>query len=200
MTAPTRSLAAALTISSLMIGGCALRRVDSYLARDVNLASYRTYAWSPVQPGTTGDVRLDNNEIFQERVRAAVEKQLAAHGFEKTAGAPQLLVHYRASVEQRFDVPELEPWESCAECKPFIYDAGTLLIQLVDARTNQLLWRGWSKANVDRIVDNQPWLEEHIDETVAKIFERLPFPLSGRLAPHERQEDSGVAPPSTSGS
>ena len=193
MTAPTRSrLAAALTISSLMLGGCALRRVDSYLARGVNLASYRTYAWSPVQRGATGDVRLDNNEIFQELVRASVEKQLASRGFEKTADVPQLLVHFHASVEQRIDAPELETWETCADCTPFIYDAGTLLVQLVDARTNQLLWRGWSRANVDRIVDHQQWLEEHIDETVAKIFERLPFPLSGRLAPHESREDAGL--------
>jgi hypothetical protein len=189
---PRSRLAAALTICSLTIGGCAVRRVDSYLARGVNLASYRTYAWRPVQPGATGDVRLDNNEIFQERVLTAVEKQLAARGFEKTMAAPQLLVHYHASVEQRIDLTELEPWESCAECKPFIYDAGTLMIDLVDARTNDLLWRGWSQSNIDGIVDNQRWLEEQIDETVAKIFERLPFQLGGPLAPHKSREDAGL--------
>jgi len=185
-------LAAALTICSLTISGCAVRRVDSYLARGVNLASYRTYAWRPVQPGATGDVRLDNNEMFQERVQAAVERQLASRGFEKTVAAPQLLVHYHANVEQRIDLTELEPWESCAECKPFIYDASTLMIDLVDARTNDLLWRGWSQSNIDGIVDNQRWLEEQIDETVAKIFERLPFPFSGPLAPRESREDAGL--------
>ena len=178
MTRPTRlRLAAVLAISSVMMAGCALRRVDSYLARGANLASYRTYAWGPADRSGTGDVRLDNNEIFQERVRVAVEKQLAARGFEKTAAAPQVLVHYHASVEQRIDLTESEPWQSCPDCKPFIYDAGTIVIDLVDAPTGDLLWRGWSTANIDRIVDNQQWLEEHIDETVAKIFERLPSSL-----------------------
>jgi hypothetical protein len=192
MTVPRSGLAAALILCSLTIGGCAVRRVDSYLARGVNLASYRTYAWTPVQPGATGDVRLDNNEIFQQCVQAAVEKQLVSRGFEKTVTAPQLLVHYHASVEQRIDLTEREPWEACAECKPFIYDAGTLMIDLVDARTSDLLWRGWSQSNIDGIVDNQRWLEDQIDETVAKIFERLPFPLSGPLAPRERREDAGL--------
>jgi uncharacterized protein DUF4136 len=178
MTSPTRlRLGAALAVWGLMIGGCAVRRVDSYLARGAVLASARTYAWGPASRAGTGDVRLDNNEIFQERVLAAVEKQLAARGFEKTAAAPQLLVHYHANVDQRIDLAELEPWESCAGCKPFIYDAGTIVIDLVDARTDDLLWRGWSRANIDRLIDNQQWLEEHIDETVAKIFERLPSPL-----------------------
>jgi hypothetical protein len=194
MTASTHSqLAAALTICGLTVGGCALRQVDSYLARNANLASYRTYAWRPVHPGVTGDVRLDSNEMFQECVRAAVDKQLSSRGFEKTAAAPQLLVHYHASVEQLIELSELEPWEPCAECKPFIYDAGTLMIDLIDARTNSLLWRGWSQSSIDRIVDNQQWLEKHIDETVAKIFERLPFPLSGLLAPRQQPESAGVA-------
>jgi hypothetical protein len=48
------------------------------------------------------------------------------------------------------------------------------VIDLADARTNRLLWRGQSSTNVDRIVDNQQWLEEYIDKAVAKIFDRLP--------------------------
>jgi hypothetical protein len=172
-----RSLTA-LIIGSLLIGGCALRRVDSYLARHADLAGYRTYAWAPLDRSATGDVRLDNNEMFQERVRAAVEHELAARGFEKTEAAPHLLVHYHASVEQRIDLTEIEPWTSCRDCKPFIYDAGTLVIDLVDRRTNDLLWRGWAEAAIDRLVDHQEWLERHVDQTVAKIFERLPAPLA----------------------
>ena len=180
---PARSrLTAAIAISSLMVSGCALRRVDSYLARGADLASYRTYAWGSAGQGATGDVRLDNNEMFQERLQAAVETELALRGFEKTEAEPQLLVHYHAGVEQRIDLTATEPWKSCPECKPFIYDAGTLVIDLVDRRTSELLWRGWSNANIDHLVDNQQWLEQHIDETVAKIFERLPARLVAAAA------------------
>ena len=177
MTSTRSRLAAAIAISSLMVSGCSLRRVDSYLARGADLASYRTFAWGSAGQGATGDVRLDNNQMFQERVQAAVENQLASRGFEKTEGEAQLLVHYHAGVEQRIDLTATEPWKSSPECRPFIYDAGTLVIDLVDRRTNELLWRGWSNANIDHIVDNQQWLEKHIDDTVAKIFERLPGQL-----------------------
>jgi hypothetical protein len=59
-------------------------------------------------------------------------------------------------------------------CKPFVFDAGTLVIDLVDAGTNKLLWRGWVEASLDSVVDNQHWMEEQIDEAVARILERLP--------------------------
>ena len=55
-----------------------------------------------------------------------------------------------------------------------MYDAGTLVIDLVDARTNKLVWRGWSEGNVEGVVNNQRWMEERIDEAVTRIFERLP--------------------------
>jgi hypothetical protein len=55
-----------------------------------------------------------------------------------------------------------------------VYDAGTLLIDLVDARTNRLVWRGWAEGSVDGVIDNQEWMEARIDEAVTRILERLP--------------------------
>jgi hypothetical protein len=60
------------------------------------------------------------------------------------------------------------------DCKPFIYDAGTLVIDLVDARTNRVVWRGWSEGTVDGVVDNQRWMEGRIDDDVTRIFKQLP--------------------------
>ena len=71
----------------------------------------------------------------------SVEKRLAARGFEKTAsGTPDLLVHYHASVTQR-DRRQRRRTEHGVLRRgwlpPYVYDAGTLLIDLVDARTEQ---------------------------------------------------------------
>ena len=166
---------AALALCALALSGCAVKSVHSYLEPGADLNRYRGYAWGPADRSGTGDPRLDNNEIFQQRIQDAVERQLTTRGFEKnTSGSPELLVHYHTSVEQRIDLRDKEPSTPCPDCKPFIYDAGTLVIDLVDARTNNLLWRGWSESNVDGVVDNQRWLEERVDETVADIFRRFP--------------------------
>jgi hypothetical protein len=99
---------------------------------------------------------------------------LASRGFEK-ATSPDLLIHYHASVTQDIYISGGERRDGdCEGCRPEVYDAGTLLIDLVDARTNRLVWRGWAKSSIDGVIDNQDWMEQRIDEAVARILEKLP--------------------------
>jgi len=164
--------------AAFVLAGCASMQVNSYIGRGVDFAQYRSYTWAPTDRLSTGDPRLDNNPFFQERLRADVEKQLATRGFEKReAGTPDLLVHYHASVNQRIDVNGVDrEFGYCdrGECQPFAYDAGTIVLDLVDARTNALVWRGWAKDNMDGVIDNQDWMEEKIDQAVTRIMQTLP--------------------------
>jgi hypothetical protein len=131
---------------------------------------------------TTGDPRLDNNRFFQERVEAAVELQLSARGFEKATDAPDLLVRYYASVEQQVNANGADrPNVSCEECRPFVFDAGTIVIDLIDARTHRLVWRGWEEASIDGVVNDQAWMEKRIDRSVTRILEQLPRTM-GRVS------------------
>lgn len=167
---------AAAAALALAAGGCASMQVASYAERGANLAAHRTYGWAAVEELRTGDPRLDNNEIFHQRVQEAVDRAMAARGYEQGA-PPDLLLHYHASVTQRIDVSQLDQrYGGCeaGDCGPRVYDRGTLVIDLVDARTNRLLWRGWAEDAVDRVIDDQDWLEEKIDEAVRRILDRLP--------------------------
>jgi hypothetical protein len=160
---------------ALAATACATTHIRSYGERGRDLGSYRTYGWGPPAVQTTGDPRLDNNRIFQERVEAAVEWQLAARGFEKTGDAPDLLVRYYASVEQQVNAAGADrPGVSCEDCRPFVFDAGTIVIDLIDARTRRLVWRGWEEGSIDGLIDNQAWMEKRIDQSVARILEQLP--------------------------
>jgi hypothetical protein len=173
-----------VVLAALAIGAataCATMHVSSHLEPGVNFRQYRTYAWAPPDTWTTGDPRLDNNRFFDERVRARVERELARLGFEKaTAPEPDLLVHYHASVSQEIDVLDIDPAKPyCADgdCRPLIYDKGTLIVDLVEPRADRLLWRGWAEGGIDGVIDNQAWMESRIDEAVTKIFKRLPARL-----------------------
>jgi hypothetical protein len=152
--------------------------VSSYMERGADLRHYRTYNWAPADTWSTGDPRLDNNRFFDERVRAQVDKELARRGFEKAVtGEPDMLVHYHASVSQEIDVRDLDrSREYCADrdCRPFIYDKGTLFVDLVDRRSDRLFWRGWAESSIDGVIDNQAWMEARIDEAVSRILVRLP--------------------------
>jgi hypothetical protein len=173
---------AACGITAIALTGCSSMTVSSYLERGSDFARYRTYGWDKAGPLETGDPRLDNNPFFHERIQADVEKQLATRGFEKpTSGVPDLLVHYHASVDQRVDVNGVDQQNGyCNDsdgCRPYVYDSGTLLVDLVDSRTHKLVWRGWAEGTMDGLIDNQRLLEQRIDKAVAQIMQRLP----GRL-------------------
>jgi hypothetical protein len=166
---------------ALLAGGCATMNVSSFVVRGADLAQYQTYGWAPTDKFSTGDPRLDNNTFFQERVQAAVERELAAKGFEKAVGrTPDLLLHYHASVAQAVEPNNLDrPYGYCEDedCRPEVYDAGTLLIDLVGASSSKLVWRGWAQGNLGGVIDNQAFMERKVDETVALILKQLP----GRL-------------------
>lgn len=182
MNQPSRVRWIAVAVAgALALAGCATMQVGTYATRGLDLRQYRIYAWGPSESLSTGDPRLDNNEFFDARVRMQVDRQLATRGFEKNASAsPDLLVHYHASVSQQIDVRNLDPeYGYCddEDCGPYVYDAGTLFVDLIDARTNTLLWRGWAEGSMDRAIDNQAWMEETIDEAVGRILQRLPAGL-----------------------
>lgn len=169
---------AVLLLWALHSTGCAAVTVNSYLERDVNLQRFQTFAWGPADTRPTGDPRLDNNEFFDARVRMQVERMLARKGLEKSSsGTPDLLVHYHASVIQEIDTRELDrAYGYCedGDCEPYVYDAGSLVIDLVEPGSKQVIWRGWAEGGIEGLIDNQEGLEQRIDESVTKILERLP--------------------------
>ena len=168
--------AAVVAIGSLALPGCASMRLDSYAAQGFDLAHYRTYQWAGRHQLATGDPRLDNNPFFVARLQAAVDRQLAARGLEKIAiDRADLLLHYHARVDQRLDARAPDPpYEDCDDCGSSVYDAGTILLDLVDASTNTLVWRGWAEGSLQGAIDDQQLMEQTIDEVVARILARLP--------------------------
>ena len=158
------------------LAGCATLHVYSFVERGADVTHYRTYNWAVEPPRTTGDPRLDSNPFFDDRIHTAVEKELARRGFEKAdAAEAQLLLHYHASITQEIDLGAADAdLGICYSCAPTVYDAGTLLIDLVDSRTEKLVWRGWAEGGLDNAIDNQKLMEARIDETVRRIFEKLP--------------------------
>lgn len=168
--------------AAIALTACAATmHIDSYADRLADFSKYRTYSFAPADRVSTGDPRLDNNPFFNDRMQGDIEKQLAAKGFEKTVSATaDLLVHYHGSFRQQVDVNGIDrEYGYCktGDCRPSVYDAGTLMVDFVDARTNTLVWRGWAEGSVDGVIDNQTWLEQKVDDAITRILGRLPRKL-----------------------
>ena len=176
-------LAAATTFCAIAVTACAPLTVSSYVQRGLDFASYRTYDWGPPDAFPTGDPRLDRNPFFKDHFEGAVERQMAARGFEKaTSGVPDLLIHYHASIKQRLDVNRIDReygycYDESCQVKVIEYEAGTLVLDIVDSRTNRLIWRCWSQKSVQALLDNEDEMARTINEAVKRMLERLPRPL-----------------------
>lgn len=167
-------------LAALALAGCATLTYSSHIERGVNFADYVTYDWGPPDNLPVGDPRLDNNPFFNDYLQGAIEKKLAAKGFERARkGTPSdLLVHYHASVNQKLDVYEVDnQYGYCyGNCEPQVvdYEQGTLVVDIVDAKTNKVVWRGWSQDTMNGVIDNQQRLEKQVDEGVTKMMTLLP--------------------------
>jgi Domain of unknown function (DUF4136) len=169
----------ALSVCATTACAATVMTVSSHVERGLDLSRYHSFAWGPADALPTGDPRLDGNPFFKDRVQGAVEKQLALRGLPVTSAAADLLIHYHANITRRIDdVRELDrgyPPCAAANCQPFVYDAGSLFVDLVDPRANQLVWRGWAEGSVEGAIDNQKWMEARIDDAVVRIMRRLPL-------------------------
>ena len=173
---------AAATMAALVLAGCATTMtVSSHVQYGIDFAKYRTYTWGAPDALPAGDPRLAADPFFRDHLQGAVEKRLTGRGFvlsdEDTA---ELLVHYHAAINQRIDVNRFDHDHGyCydADCSVRVMDveAGTIVLDIIDARTNRLLWRGWAETGVDDMLKNRDKMARMVDEAAERMLAQLPL-------------------------
>lgn len=168
---------AALAIAS----GCAVpMSVSSHVDRTLNFSQYRTFDWGPADALPTGDARLDRDPFFKDHVQGAVERGLSTRGMElASSGTPDLLIHYHTNITERIDVNKADRAHGycrSADCPPesIWYEAGTLVLDFMDARTNTLVWRGWAQNSVEDMLNDRDKMAKTIDQAVTEMLRQYP--------------------------
>lgn len=85
-------------------------------------------------------------------------------------------MHYHASVSQKVDVYDADREHGYYPLDSRIveFEQGTLVIDIVDARTSKVVWRGWSQDVMTGVIDDQRRLEKQVEEGVGRMMLRLP--------------------------
>ena len=135
-----------------------------------NFSRYRTYAWKPGTPA--GEHFLD------KRIVAAIESQLAAKGLTRNESSPDLYVRYHVGLGVQRSVNGFASGPGGAYGWRGSFDSidlqlnemamGTLVIDVLDAAKEQLVWRGVGVKELD--IDTKP---EKRDEVVAKAVDKI---------------------------
>ena len=175
---------ATVIVAACLLSGCATMRVSSHTEPGLAWSQYHTFDWGQADSLPPSDPRLQKDPYFRDRFEGAVERQMAAKGFERSAAsaAPDLLIHYHAAISERIDADEIgrqSGYCDAVDCVPRVsrYEAGTLVVDIVDARTRRLIWRGWAQDSVEDLLDNQDRMARKINEAVSRMLARLPSRL-----------------------
>jgi hypothetical protein len=169
----------AATAAALVLNGCATRIVSSHVELGTDFTQCRTYVWGAADSLPTGDARLDNNEFFRDHLQGAIEKELAARRLVLASSEPDLLIHTHTNLTRRLDVnavPHEYPRCQGRGCSPTVveYEIGTLMIDVVDARTKKLVWRAWSRDDMSGVIDDQPLLQRAVTDAVVEMMKMFP--------------------------
>ena len=113
-----------------------------------------------------------NNELIKKRIETDIEHALAARGLIMVSGRSDLNVRYHFGTARKIET-EVYPagWRGWGRRVVKVpYAEGTLVVDLRDAGTRSLVWRGIASEE-----KNDPSkLEAKLDEMVRKAVEKYP--------------------------
>ena len=154
-----------------------------------SLSDYRTYAWSTSIDQIPSDkifigpngVYVFNNESVRSKIKDAIQFELSAKGYQRVQNNPDILVIFNVT-EQPGTLRTYNGYETFnngldstltpENVELTKIDAGTLLINLIDAKTGVVAWQGYASGILkpDMINDNMK-----VREAVASIFSKFDF-------------------------
>ena len=150
-----RTLYAILLTASAV--GCSSPNVGYDYDRGTNFSRYHTYAWVSGAQDATGDRRLDSS-LVDTRIRSAIDTQLHTKGYVVSPdGGADFLVAYHAGMKDMMQGASTQNYIGDRAHGTFTtisdiqsFQEGTLLIDIVDAKSRQLVWQASAKADVDQ--------------------------------------------------
>ncbi len=171
--------AALSSVALLALAACATKQIRTDFDPEASFAQLRTYDWMNRPMETGGDPRV-NSPFLERRIRDAVDGRLAGRGYEKvTSGNPDFRIAYHVVTEERVDVRTIDHFfgyrrrffTSTVQVREFL--EGTLILDVVDTRNNDLIWRGWATGALAH--NPKPdMFHKYVNEAVADILDRFP--------------------------
>lgn len=144
-------------VSLLMLAACGpMLDVRFDYDTSADFSRLRTYAWLQQPSSAPRDPRI-HSDLLDSRVRSAVNDELHAKGYAESAETPDFRVAYHVVLKERVAATAfptsygygLGRWPAASEVQVATYEEGTLLLDVVDGQTNELVWRGAASARID---------------------------------------------------
>ncbi len=147
----------------------------------VNIAAIKTYHWLEKPRETPDSAReaLTENTLLDKRVKKAVNIQLIALGLQMEKDNPDVLVTYYIGLQDKVDVQRTgggfhgrRGRFSGGMVYVDKYKEGTLIVDVLDAESQEIIWRGIAFVKLDDDLKPKK-VEEKLSKAVKKMFEKM---------------------------
>jgi hypothetical protein len=177
----------AFSLTVLLIPGCATIRPDIDYDPKQDFNKLNSYAWLPIADSSDNNPGKIRNDLLHDRIQGAIERELAAKGYEKTASveSADFGINYLINIETKIDVSTIHTgWAyspggyfygsgiSHSDTVVREYKAGTLIIDIVNSE-DKLVWRGSAQSRIKNNISPQE-RSEKINQVVKGILQEFP--------------------------
>lgn len=170
-------MAASLGLTLVLASALLAQHVKTDYDHSANFSQYKTYSWEKAQT---------KDPFMVDRIKSAVNRSLAAKGWTEVSSGGDVEVFAVETTQKQqtldtfyngFGGGRLSRGGGAgfgdATTTVETYRVGTLIVDLFDAKTEKLIWRGSSS---DTLSDNADKNTKNLDKGVNKMFQH--FPLS----------------------
>jgi len=162
-----------LTVFAFFIlASCSSVRVNSDYDKKVNFENYKTYAFLK-----SGVDKVEISDLDKKRILRSIDEVMSTKGFTKDSN-PDLLISIFTKEKERVDIYNSygfgwgwNPYWGMNYTNVSTTPEGVLYIDLIDAKTKELVWQGEGSGNLTKDTNKK---DERIYTFVSKILEQYP--------------------------
>jgi Domain of unknown function (DUF4136) len=156
------------------LGTALAQQVKTDFDQRAHFSQYKTYSWQEIKP---------ENSLWDARIKDAVDAQLSAKGWTQVdSGGDVAIVAIKTTQTQRSLQTFYDGFGGGWRWRGFggmgeattteeDYKEGTLVVDMYDGKTKQLIWRGSAEGALSNNADKN---EKNLDKGVAKMFKKFP--------------------------
>jgi hypothetical protein len=167
------SMLLAMVLLLLTGGTLAAQDVKYNFMPGTDFSKYHTYKWVSIEGGA------HPNQIVDQEIKQAVDTQLAQKGLTKTdSDKADLYVGYQIAVDQEkqwnaYGMGGGLRWGGMANATQSTINVGTLVLDMYDPGTKQLVWTGNATKTMDPS-SNQEKNMKNLNKAMAKLLKNYP--------------------------
>lgn len=180
-----------LAIAGFMLASCGS---VAHIEKDdtVNFSNFKTFAWVNSSETQSGEEQKPLS-LTEQKVRKAVNSELAKQGWREVKNRPDVLLSYDVLIERavkednspvysqpytryvynpytRRYIPIYYPSQFLGyDNDQYEVRQGTITVSMVDAKTNKTVWQGWTTDEVN----SKNLTSKEIENSVKSIFRKF---------------------------